>query len=128
MFDALKSKLKENTNNRRPEMWLYWTLTAEIEQLAPDDIFLPRMKGHIRRACRMAWASFVLGRKVGSFKQLNAGELYFIDQWFFGELGDYDTKETNQMMNQIILTDWWRENKGQIHALAKEIKEERKKK
>lgn len=128
MFDELKEQIIKNTNNRRPDMSEYWSLIQDIESLVPKEIFKPRMKGYIKKAARILFVSECLGRYITSFKQLNAGEIYLVNSWFYGKIGQTSDVETNKEINDIMLVAWWCDNAVKIQATAQRIRQSKLKK
>jgi hypothetical protein len=120
----LKATIQALTSEEMSEYWRYYQLISDMERAAPA-IWEKRRKLDTRKACRLYFASWLCNRQVTSFKNLTAREIYFIDQWFYGLLGNGYNQDENSILNAQAYAVFCQQHAGQIKELAEQLRKER---
>ena len=123
----LQTIIKKLKDEMPIDMWHYHALVADMQKAVPT-IWMKRRKGYTRKACRLYFASWLTGCEISSFKNLTEKEAYFINQWFYGMLGETNDPELNQIFNLSAYADFCIEHKTEIQVLAEQIRKEKLKK
>ena len=136
MFDSLGKSISQVENKTDVELREFYDTISLIESLCPE-IWESRMKTNTKKAARVLWMRWLVGREIVSSKQLYGDEMWLIHAFITGVSGaftedmDEDWQAMNASANQAEFVQWCIKYQVSIRKFADQIiapKEKKKQK